>query len=193
MRARYVGLAALLLATLFHIPATAAQSGRESIGLFFDADCSTCSATMLPGEQRTLEIQAVRGGSTGQFDLAGAHFAVVGLPAGWTAECASNPTSTFALGDPFGDGASLLIPCTAGGCVPLYRCTITATTAETAYLSVVGHSEPQGCPGGCACIAYCAPAATAACATGGQAIINGGPCTVAVQPSTWSQFKRLYD
>jgi hypothetical protein len=193
MSARLFGLTVLLLGALTRVSAAAAQSSQESIGLFFDEDCGTCSATIMPGEQRTLEIRAVRGGSTGQFDLAGAHFAVIGLPSGWTATCAPNPTATFSLGDPFGDGASLLIPCTSGACILLYRCTITATTAETAYLRVVAHAQPQGCPSGCACIAYCAPLPTAACASRGQAIINGGACTVGVQPSTWSQFKRLFD
>ena len=193
MSARSSALAVLLLGSLTPVPASLAQSSQESIGLFFDADCATCSATILPGEQRTLEIRAVRGGATGHFDLAGGQFQVVGLPAGWTAECASNPTATFSFGDPFGDGASVLFPCAPGGCVELYNCTITATTAETARLKVVVNPQPQGCPSGCACIAYCAPLPTATCAAGGEAIINGGACTVGVQPMQWTQVKRLFD
>jgi hypothetical protein len=193
MSARFFVLAALSLGALAGVPPTAAQPSQESIGLFFDADCSTCSSTMVPGEQRTLEIRAVRGGSTAQFDLAGAHFAVVGLPAGWTASCTPNPAATFAFGNPLEDGGSILLPCMAGTCVQLYRCTITATTAETALLRVVAHPQPQGCTSGCACIAYCTPEPAATCASGSEAIINGPACTVGVQPSTWRQFKQLFD
>jgi hypothetical protein len=191
--ARWSTTAVLLLVIVTRVPSSAAQTAQESIGLFFDSDCATCSATMMPGQQRTLEIRAVRGGATQQFDLAGGHFQVIGLPPGWTAACVPNPAATFSFGDPFGDGGSLLFPCVSGTCVELYRCTITATTAETARLSVVSHSQPQGCPSGCPCIAYCAPQPTATCASGGTAIINGAACTVAAQPLPWSQVKRLFD
>ena len=194
MSARFLELLVLLLGALIRVPATAAQSSHESIGLFFDSECATCGATTTPDEHLTLEIRAVRGGPTGHFDLAGGHFSVTGLPPGWSADCTPNPTATFASGDPFGDGGSILFPCASGPCVQLYRCTIIATTTETAYLKVVPHNNPQGCPSGCPCIAYCAPMPTVACATGGEAIINGAAdCTVAVQPLPWGRVKQLYD
>jgi hypothetical protein len=191
MTTRLLQLAVILLVATTRVPA--AFSSGESIGLFFDEGCATCSATLNPGEPRGLQIRAIRGGPTGGFPLAGAHFAVAGLPFGWTAECSSNPAATFSFGNPFSDdGGSLLFPCSAGTCVLLYSCTITATTNETAYLQVVSHPNPQGCPSG-PCIAYCAPSLTAVRASGGEAIINGGSCTVAVHPSTWGRVKQLYE
>jgi hypothetical protein len=37
-----------------------------------------------------------------------------------------------------------------------------------------------------------APTYTQICVAGGQAILDGRPCTVAVEPKSWSQVKSLY-
>src|SRR2546426_8730116 len=183
---------AALLGVLVFPPPTVAQT-REAIGLFFDADCSTCSATIPPGQQKPLYIGALRGGASAQYGLTGAEFRVVGLPPEWIVTCTPNPSSVTVLGDPFGAGADMGFFPLAGTCVGLFTCSITATTDAVVYLRVTAHSRPHPvCPSSPAILCDCAPAITIVCASGGEAVINGGACTVGVQTKTWSQVRRLY-
>jgi len=171
---------------------------NDTIGLFFEPDCSKCSTTLAPGAETTLYINAIRGGPFGNYPLIGAELRVIGLPAGWSAACTPNPASLIDLGNPFGDGADIAFDSApqTGSCVNLYTCEISATTSvQDVYLEVVAHATP-GWPVGACPVVICdsgrQPFECMSCAQGMRAIINGPDCSVGVKPSPWSRIKSWY-
>ena len=187
-----------LLVVLLCVALCSEVAGAPSIDLFFDLDCTTCSADVQLGVPFTLYIQARLEGSAQQ-GITGADFRVDGMPAAWLVlSVAPNPLANLNFGNPLAGGATIAFPSCAGDssqCLNLYTCTIVPTSVVASRtLTVRGHPTPVDCHGPCCpYLLLCDPPLyTQVCVLGGQAILNGPPCTVNVERQTWSRFKSLY-
>ncbi|MFQ5599756.1 MAG: hypothetical protein ACE5G2_04290 [Candidatus Krumholzibacteriia bacterium] len=170
-----------------------------SIGLFSTADCTSCNLTVPEGGSSTLYIRFTGlSGLPWVNGLLGAEFKVTGLPDGWIAVSTRSAASYTAFGDPFGPtGASLGFPTPqTGDCINLYTVTLTSTSAAAdIVLRVTKRTPPTNpdfpCP---RATVECGPCFPLICVGGGGLLINSETeCTVAVEGSTWSRIKLLYE
>jgi hypothetical protein len=69
------------------------MAGNGAIGLYFDADCTTCSATVTPGDPFTLYVNATLAGGTAD-GITAAEFRISGMPASWFTFVTANPMAT---------------------------------------------------------------------------------------------------
>jgi hypothetical protein len=179
--------------------ALSGPSWGASIGLFSDPNCSSCNLTIPSGQTGTLYISAVDIGGPSELcqGIDGAELRVVGLPPGWTSIAQPNPQAILTIGDPMQCGANIAFyPAQAGHCILLYTVTIHATSPiEGATLTVVAHCDPSHPQYVCPLIATDYGVAYARCCVpGGTLFLNSSQeCSVAVQPSTWSGVKTLFN
>ena len=167
----------------------------QSIGLFWDPNGGTCSTTQGQNTGGTMYVLAILGGPSGG-GITGAELRVDNFPSSWFASV--NPNSPTALGNIMGSGGNIAFnTCQtgSGGVVLLYTVSYFAPDVQTnRVVKVERHSTPTNPNFQCPLHVLCdAPIYTKICATGGQGIINGGPCTVAAQQKSWSQVKTLYE
>ena len=190
MQRRSWGL--LLIAILI-----ASECRAQSIGLFFDADGATCSANIPANGSGHLYILGITGGGVAG-GITGAEFVVTGFPAGWFANIVPNPASNLQFGTPLNTvGCNIAFPtCQTGSLVLLYTIDFFATTlVSNQYVVVHMRNPPLNSNFSCPLMTQCGFPYSIVCGTGGAAIINptGPGCTVAVENTTWSRMKRLYD
>jgi hypothetical protein len=167
-------------------------ASAQSIGVFFDLGGNDCDATVAMFTPAAYYILAGLGGpSVG--GITGAEFRVDGTPGAWFPSATANPSANVTLGSPLTGGCNIAFPvCQAAGPVLLYTVNMFATSAVVNdYLSVGRHNTTPSllCPVQVLCDA---PVYTLVCVAGGVAIINGPPCTVAVEETSWSTVKGLY-
>lgn len=190
----------LLLASSLSVSPASAENG--AIGLYFDSDCATCSQDVTVGVPFTLYVNATLAGGTAQGILR-AEFSIGGLPSGWLTQSTPNPLASNVRGDPFGSGASIsfdrCITTTQLGCVHLYTIWVLPTTpADDLRLRIQANFDNPICsptlpPWNCRPILVaCDPLHSGYLVSGGQAILNGPACTVAVDERTWSDVRQLY-
>ncbi len=189
------------------VQAAFAWQGRKNttsaprIGVFFDAEGQTCSR----------EIHPVAGGEMWVLafcedmqdpGIVGAEFAITGFPPDWTASVGVlNPGTK--VGTSLSDGLILgyysPVP-TERGLVTLAKIRYLATSdVPTTRLRVVGRTHPRTpsfhgpvlivprAPSGCVQV----PVFEVVPAIGLEAVING-PCTIAVEATTWQRVKAFY-
>jgi hypothetical protein len=183
---------ALVCSTLVGLTVTNALAA--SIGLFSTPDCASCNLTIPPGETRTLYIAVV----SGSLLWSGAEFRVAGLPEGWTATSTPNPARSFTLGDPFGSRANIgFWHVQSGDCTLLYTVQVTATSSRSDVVLQVAAGDPPSNPVHSYPLLVPDPDFPCYCvypADAGAMFINSAiECTVAVELSTWSRVKQLYD
>ena len=100
-------------------------------------------------------------------------------------------------GNPLAEGCTMqFASCQSGtsGVVLLYTIDflLLSSIGET-YFSILRHTTPSNPLFQCPVLILCnGPSSTRICCAGGQAILNGRPCTVAVEQKSWSQVKDLY-
>lgn len=173
----------------------------QSIDVVGDPLGNTCSGPMTPGTTPIIWIIA-RPGPAVAAGITGAEFYVQGRPAGWLTIATPNAAANVALGNPFelsggNYRANIGFPACqpfAGGVLTLYTVTVIplSVVGET-YLNVVVANPPTNVTFTTPIVTACdAPEYTAYAARGGSYIINGRPCTVGVESTTWSQVKALY-
>lgn len=184
---------ALALAVTF----AASAASAASISLFFDAAGTDCDYTV-PALYTpvNLYILALLGGPSAD-GMTGAEFRVLNWPVAWFANITANPAANTVLGSIW-TGANIAFPgCQPGsaGKVLLYSVSGFATSAvgET-YLTVVQHYTPSNPNFPCPLLVLCdSPVYTKVCVSGGVAILNGRTCQIAVEPTSWSNVKALYN
>ena len=186
-----------VIATLVLALGLAASASAQSIGVYWDQAGATCSTTQPAGTQGTMYILATLGGAT-VGGITGAEFRVDNFPASWFANTAPAPAANVTIGQPLTGGCNIAFPTCqpgAGGVVLLYSVTYFAIDLQpTRVVSVLRHSTPSNINFQCPLVTLCDPPVyTKVCVTGGQGIINGGNCTVAVEQRSWSGVKSLYN
>jgi hypothetical protein len=111
----------------------------------------------------------------------------------------ANSAANLVIGSPIQGGTNIAFPdCQTGtnGMVLLFTVSGFASTQAppNTYFTITQHTTPsrpdRACPSQILCDN---PIFTQICVSGGQAIVNGGPCSVAVQEKSWSQVKSLYN
>jgi hypothetical protein len=171
------------------------SASASSIGAYFASDASDCDGSNGQFTQGTLYIIAVLGGDALATGLTTAEFRMDGFPAGWFPTVTANPAANVTLGGPLTGGCNIGFPAcqTGGGRVVLYTISYFATSVvDETYLTVDRHTSPSNPLFMCALATQCDENFTKVCVPGGQAILNGGPCTVGVDSKSWAQVKSLY-
>jgi hypothetical protein len=190
------------LAFAMSVLAGSAPARAASIGVFADPHCTDCDLDIpLPPGIDTLYVTLSTLGLpwyAGQDQIA-VHFKL-DIPVGWYVAATPASSANFVIGDPLGpDGVSLYYwgRHLAGDCIPLYRLAVVpAMPGLPGEVRVVssGFQHPWCAKVSCPKVVYEVFEPWCECVQGGTAFINAaGSCTVAVQPGSWSQIKRLYD
>ena len=184
-------IASLVLALMFAVGSASASS----IGVYFAGDGSDCDATAAPFTPLGWYVLAHLYGDAGIDGLTGAEFRVSGVPGAWFHTITANPAANTVLGNLF-SGTNVAFPgCMPGPWVLLYTVS-TFPTAPSGPMTwqVLAHSVPSSPLFNCPLIVFCdAPVYSKICVPGGEAFVNGGPCTVGVAPATWSEVKSLFN
>jgi len=186
-----------ILSLLLVVSLAASTASAGSIGLFFDPDAASCSGPIANGSTGRIYIIALLSDVADVMTVA--EFRVDGLPAGWVANLVPNPASNIVLGNPFdGVGCDIAFPtCQADDNVLLFTVDLLASTAVSDHYLRVRHRNPPPNPNfPCPLVTECiAPIYDKVCVSGGEAIINptGPGCTVAVEATSWSRVKSLYE
>jgi len=187
-------IASLVLALCLAVGSASASS----IGVYFTADGTDCDATgVAPFTQVTFYILVHTYGDAATGGITGAEFQVKNFPSGWFGTPTPNPAFGTVIGNPLTGGCNIA----SGSCqssptgfINLFTVTAFATSAvSNVDLIVDKHTTPSNPNFQCPALVLCdAPIFTLICVSGGEAFLNGGSCTVAVQPTTWSKVKSLY-
>ena len=174
----------------------AARAHAQSIGIFFDPQGASCSATIPSGGTGTMFIMSVLGGGVAG-GTTGAEFRVDGFPSAWFANIVPSPASNLQIGSPLsGVGCNIAFPmCQTGSVVLLYTVSFFASTqVVNQYVRCLARNPPLNPSFPCPLMTRCGFPFDIVCGTGGEGILNptGSGCTVAAEPATWSRVKRLY-
>ena len=185
------------IASLVIAVALASGASAQSIGVFFDPAGASCATTQLPNTSGTMYILAALGGASAG-GLTGAEFRVDNFPSSWFANVTPNPAANLVLGNPLQGGCNIAFPtCQIGmtGIVTLYTVQYFATDVQVnRRVSVLRHTTPSNANFQCPLQTLCdAPMFSKLCVNGGQGVINGAGCTVAVAQKSWSGVKSLYN
>jgi hypothetical protein len=192
---RFLLLTSVGLAVSFAVTADASPT---TIGVFFDAAATDCDTIVAPLSAFNVYVSAVLGTDAAASGITAAAFRVDGL-AGIVSSVTPNPAAPWVIGNPTTQGCLIAFPsCMTGSgprsTVPLY--TITCSVGETASprtLTVSYVLDVFGDPPWLPYVDLCDdPNYTRLYVSGGQAFINNGSCTVALQPRAWSSMKSLF-
>ena len=185
-----------VIATLVAVLAFGVGSASaQSIGIFGDLGSASCNIAV--GGPGTMYINVVGSSALPTGGITGAEFAVGNIT---TADAffilTPNPAANVDLGNPFAGGTNVAFPsCQTGPSINLYHVNFFASTDLTGRLiSIVAHSVPTNPNFPCSLLNLCdAPIFTKVCVAGGEAYIDGPDCTVAVEETTWSDVKSLFN
>ena len=185
-----------VIATLVAVLAFGVGSASaQSIGLFGDLGSASCNIAV--GGPGTFYINVVGSGVLPTGGITGAEFAVANLS---TTDAflilTPNVAANVDLGNPFSGGTNVAFPtCQTGASINLYKVDFFASVDLTGRLiSIVAHSAPNNPNFACSLVTLCdAPAFTKVCVAGGEAYIDGPDCNVAVEETTWSDVKSLFN
>jgi hypothetical protein len=188
-----------VIASLVMVLGLAAGSASgSSIGIYFAADGTDCDATAAPFSPVNWWILGHFYGDAAVDGITGVEFRVDGWPAGWFGTPTKNAAFGTELGNPLTGGVNLAAATCqtgAGGWITLYSVSGFATSAVgPTTMAVNMHTNPSNPNYLCPLMVLCdIPVYTKICVSGGEAFLNGGACTVGVEPATWSQVKGLYN
>ena len=191
------------------VMAVSTPASAQYIGLFTDANATSCAAQVGHNPRIDLHIIAILEGDV--TEMAGAQFQITGVPATWTPEnvlWVPDVGSGISLGNPmFGTAAH---PDRAGVNVALYDCGGSSTnrrvplgrvvllgppTEDNVHLRVSWFDLVPPDPN-CPFILDCdAPIYSKVCVGGGEIVLNGdepASCQVAIEESTWSNIKSIF-
>ena len=188
----------LRIATLLAILCLAAGSAAaQSIGVYWDTAAANCNGSNAPFTQGTMYVLGIRGGAAGA-GLTGAEMRVSGFPSTWFPSATANPASNVAIGNVMDSGANIAFPmCQAGSGNVILLYTVGYFAADeqaNRVVTVLKHTAPSNPNFQCPLMVLCdAPVFTKVCVLGSSGIINGPPCTVAVETTSWSAVKGLFN
>jgi hypothetical protein len=184
--------------------AASTRASDSTIGVFFDLGADDCDFSISPYPPYSpfdVYVSAVLGTDAAGAGITGAEFRVDGL-AGIVVSVTPNASSVLAIGDPTAGSSIIAFQlCMVGGgprdVVPLYTITCLASypvVPRTVRVNASAIPCDSCFPCRLApCLVLCDhPVYTKMLVSGGQALINNGACSVALQPTTWSAVKAIF-
>lgn len=191
---RFPGVHGRCAVLLVLVSVAARDAAAQRIAPFADLGGTSCAISAPQFVPTPVYILAMPGPFPGLIE---ARFRVSGLPAAlYTTSVASNPAALVS-GDPLGDGCNLYFDTCQAAPVHLYTITLTnqGDTIGDRILRVETHLAATQRTLQCPLQVVCDPPSfTIVCATGGTASLNGRDgCELAVDRTTWSRIKTLYD
>ena len=178
---------------------TVSSARASSIIPSFSSDGNDCwNGAVAPFTPFVFYIGAVLGGDQFAAGMTGAEFRLTGVDTAWFTTVTPNPLASLSIGNPVTTGCSIAFAtCQTGSFVLLYTIQSLALAPITPrVLEVVAHSTPSNPNFICPLLTNCsAPVFGKECVQGGQAGLNTPfcPCCPAVESSTWSRVKSLYN
>ena len=178
------------------------SGGGAEVGLFSDAQCTSCRLEIGAGESREFFVRFLTDGLPAEQFMTSVGLRIVGLPAQWTAVVVPNPDAPVAIGSLFGPGANIAFSSAQGqpGSL-LYSVTLdapaNASDMTDGFVLQVQSPDPPVNPGfSCPWISVvCSqrPCDIMYCVGGGRLFVNTpGECTVETADQHWSSIKALY-
>jgi hypothetical protein len=199
-----------ILPALALLAVMSAPSSAQYIGIFRDAEATSCSASPGSTPWIDLHVVAVLGGNV--HEMTAAQFKIDGIPPNWspaTVLWVPNSAAGLVMGNPMFLGAHhpetpgvniAFATCQSGNegaHVPLGRVVLLgAHTPENVRLRVAGFKLVPTEPG-CPMLLFCDfPTFTPVCVRGGEFVLNGpepDSCApMALDEKTWSGVKSFY-
>ena len=170
-----------------------------TIGVYFDPAGTRCEGTISPDAPGMVYVVAKMSGVTVD-GIAGAEFKFSGVPASWRVFPVANP-DLIALGDPFGDGVVMGLPCERPQeeVVVLYSVMVQASAAEPdVQFSIEMRKPPLNQDFQCPLLLECDYTMfTKHCVTGQSCFVNSSRSRSCARPTgvdqkTWTQVKAFY-
>jgi hypothetical protein len=197
-RSLLLGFAGLLLVS--------GSASAQHIGIFMDANATSCAAEVGPNPRIDLHVIAILGGSVPV--MTGAQFMIEGAPETWKPRdvlWVPDVNVVINVGHPIfpnpvhpnSPGVNIAFgSCQGSTRVPLGRIVLLGPpTSDNVRLRVTWF-ELGGADPNCPFVTNCdAPAFPMVCVSGGEIVLNGPPpsnCQTAVEERTWTTVKRLY-
>ena len=172
-----------------------AQTDARKLGVYFDAEGTVCTGTILPGTPTEIYIIGKVSAAEG---MTGASFRFIGAPQSWDLYPVANPL-ILAIGDPFANGAVLSFPsCQSTANVLLYTVLVMADEVIPDLYFLLGTRVPLINPNFiCPTVVHCdAPVYTQTCAESAMCIVNPTRtprcALVAVDEQSWSAVKSIF-
>jgi hypothetical protein len=170
------------------------------IGVYFDPQGTTVERKQQAPGSATAWILVHLGGDAAAAGASGAEFRLADFPETWAANAVASSAAITVAGNPLGGGASLVFgSCQtvgpAGAPVLLYTVYYLATAVVDHHVMSIGaHTSPSNPAFECPCLVLCdAPASTRICVSGSRAAFNYPGFNLAVERSSWSAVKALYE
>ena len=193
-----VATLAAVVACFWLAPDAACARDEAMIGVAWDANGEVCNLNEQPGQQGWLYVLAYARGLAA-FGFTGAELRVDGFPAEWyVASITPHPEASVSIGNPLGGGSNIAFAHCMVSPAPivLYTVHFFTTSAVTArVVSVTHHATPSNPNMPCPLFVACdGPCQCEFCVAGGAAAINDpGFCTTAVEATSWSRVRSLYE
>jgi hypothetical protein len=169
----------------------------RTIGIYFDADATTCRGTIHPGTLGTVYVVAKLDPNAS--GIAGAEFRFSGVPAAWSTYPVANP-ETVTLGNPLESGVTVGFQChpSEEGHFLLYRVLVLAAeeVADVRF-TLESRNQPTNPAFRCPLLVNCGPTFLQYCVASEPCFVNSTmptPCNapMAAAERTWSAMKSLY-
>ena len=160
-------------------------SYASSIDLIFST-ADGCGVMLPPYRQVSFRVYAILYNDAATGGITGAEFRIDNWPANWFSSVSMSPAASLMLGHPLTGGCKIGFPsCQVSASGYLLLCTVDgfATTTSSSCPTVDRHQNPSNPLYMCPLLVLCdAPVYTAMC-------VCTFPCTIAVEPATWSAVK----
>lgn len=171
-----------------------AAGSPSSIGLYFNSDATDCDAGIAVGSPFEVHVVARLGTDAGSNGIQGALFRITGFEPSWMPTFTPNPQADLVIGDPLQCFAAIAFPvCQKTGLVSLGTIQATMMPPATPHTLRIASSCDPSDPDYPFYLVLCdAPVYTKLPCLAGEAFLNGGTCSVATIPTTWTTVRELF-
>jgi len=188
MMSRLRRMTTVLLLTL----ASNAAASPSSIGVFFDANATDCDASVPYGSEFHIYVAAILGTDIVGGGITGARLSLRGIDPAWYPTMIANPAASVTVGGPLDEIHVGFSTCQSASPVLLFtvRCVMMPPLGPR-LLRAARPFDPHWSLA--PMVSICDPPIfTYIQVPGGEAILNGGNCTVGVESTTWSSVKSMF-
>jgi hypothetical protein len=186
-------LQSALVAALVSIAPCTIAASPTSVGIFFDVDATDCDASVPQWAEFYLYVAAILGTDIGGGGITSASLSLQGIDPAWSPTMIANPAASITLGGPLDAQIDVgFSTCQTSSPVLLFtvRCVMIPPLGPR-LLRVARPFNPHWALA--PMVSICVPPTFPYIQVpGGEAILNGGACTVGVEAGTWSSVKSMF-